>query len=180
MLGETKDLVYAASAAFTAGAGAIHDLKTRRIPNRLTGGALLAGLTLHLALGGATSAESSLLAGLLAGAAFLVFYLAGGMGAGDVKLMAAVGALAGLLPLQRILMVTVLVGALLALGIALRQGRLQQTLTNTWTLVGHHQQRGLVAHEVLHAGNAEALRMPFAVPIAAGCLASLGLQLWKG
>ena len=180
MLGETRDMVFAASASFAAAAGAVHDLKTRRIPNMLTGSALLCGLGLHLALGGVAGLGLAALAGLLAGGALLIFYLAGGMGAGDVKLMAAVGCLAGPLPLQRILMVTALSGALLALTIAIGQGRLQQTLHNTWTLVGHHQQHGLTAHDALNAGNAQALRMPFAVPIAAGCLASLGLQIWKG
>jgi prepilin peptidase CpaA len=180
MLGETKDLVYAISAACSAVAGAAHDLKSRRIPNLLTGGSLLCGLGLHFALGGLPGLGASALAGLVAGGAFLLFYTAGGLGAGDVKLMAAVGCLAGLMPLESLLAVTAVTGALLALGIAMQQGKLQQTLVHTWTLVGHHQRQGLVPHPELNVSNAQTLRMPFAVPIAAGCLASLGMQIWKG
>jgi prepilin peptidase CpaA len=93
-----------------AGGGAFLDVRTRRIPNWLTGPSLLAGLILHLVLGGWRSMATAALAGVLAGGAFLVFYLAGGMGAGDVKLMTAVGCVAGLTYVAEILIATALMG----------------------------------------------------------------------
>ena len=79
----------------TAGAALFSDLRWRSIPNRLTLAAALAGLLIHTIRLGWTGAGTALL-GCLAGAAvFALFYLAGGMGAGDVKLMAALGSLLG-------------------------------------------------------------------------------------
>jgi prepilin peptidase CpaA len=158
----------------------MQDLKSRRIPNLLTGVSLVCGLGLHLSLGGYSDLAWSIVAGLLAGGSFFVLYLAGGMGAGDVKLMAAVGCIAGFTPLLWILSITVVSGALLGTGIAIRHRRLGETLANTWMLVGHHRQQGLRSHAELNVGNAQALRMPFAVPIAVGCLTSLCLQIGRG
>ena len=69
--------------------GAVTDLRTRRIPNLLTAPSMLIGLLLHLASGGWKEGATALAALLLCGAVFLLFHLAGGMGAGDVKLIAA-------------------------------------------------------------------------------------------
>ena len=90
------DTTFVGMSFVSAGIGAWSDVRTRRIPNWLTGSSILVGLVLHLVLGGWRSLGSAALAGLLAGAVFLVFHLAGGMGAGDVKLMTAVSVLAGL------------------------------------------------------------------------------------
>jgi prepilin peptidase CpaA len=73
----------------------VFDLTTRRIPNCLTFPAMIAGVFYHLYYGG-TSGLFLSLAGLLLGfAVVIVFYMLGGMGAGDVKLMAAIGSLLG-------------------------------------------------------------------------------------
>jgi prepilin peptidase CpaA len=74
---------------------AVIDLGSRRIPNLLTVSAAALGLTMNLALAGANGAVSSV-GGLLVGlGAFLPFYLTRGIGAGDVKAMAAIGAFLG-------------------------------------------------------------------------------------
>ena len=71
------------------------DLRTRKIPNYLTFGAALAGLAYNLAVSGWGGLGDGLL-GLLLGLAFLILpYLMGGMGAGDVKALAALGAWLG-------------------------------------------------------------------------------------
>jgi prepilin peptidase CpaA len=67
------------------------DLRTRKIPNLITGPALLLGLTVHLATGGPSAGLWALSAGVLAGALLLPGWLMKFMGAGDVKLMAAIG-----------------------------------------------------------------------------------------
>ena len=120
--------IYLTAALICASIACLHDLRSRRIPNLLTGPAILFGLLLHLFLGGPAQLGLSALAGVIAGAVFLLFFVAGGMGAGDVKLMTAVGCLAGTAYLMDILIATVLTGAVLGVALALYRGRLRQTI----------------------------------------------------
>jgi len=76
-------------------AGVLEDLTRRRISNWPAGGAVIAGLIVHLAQKGWTGAMHSLFGSAIGFAVFLIFYLLGGMGGGDVKLMAGFGALLG-------------------------------------------------------------------------------------
>jgi prepilin peptidase CpaA len=105
----------------TLGWAVVTDLKSRRISNRLTYPAAALGLAIHTATGGWGGLATSAL-GLLLGLGLLLlpFYL-GAMGGGDVKLLAAIGALQG--P-QFVLMTAVyagLAGGVLALGYLIRQ-----------------------------------------------------------
>lgn len=73
----------------------IEDLGRRRISNWTSGGAAAAGLILHFVQKGWVGVWHSLLGAAIGFGVFLVFYLLGGMGGGDVKLMAGFGALLG-------------------------------------------------------------------------------------
>ncbi|HEY0757646.1 MAG TPA: prepilin peptidase [Acidisarcina sp.] len=169
------EFAYAAASLTCALTGAFFDVKSRRVPNRLTGPALLLGLLLHLFCGGWRGLGSAAAAGLIAGAVFLVFYLAGGMGAGDVKLMAAVAALAGLPHVTPLLLLTAIAGGVLAVGLALLHGRLQATVLNVGALLVHHGTRGLRPHPDLNLLNSATLRLPYAVAIASGSALCFGL-----
>lgn len=84
-----------ATALMVAVLAAWYDSRTRRIPNRLVMAAAAVGLVLGLVTGGLRGLGESLL-GLLAGGAILfVPFALGWMGAGDVKLLAAIGAILG-------------------------------------------------------------------------------------
>ncbi len=73
----------------------IHDIRFSRIPNWLTLPAIVVAVILHISMDGLYGLRMSL-GGMAVGfCLFIGFYLLGGMGAGDVKLMAAVGALLG-------------------------------------------------------------------------------------
>jgi prepilin peptidase CpaA len=76
-------------------AAMIEDLGWRRISNWTSGGAVVAGLTVHGMEKGWTGVWHSLLGTVIGFGVFLIFYLLGGMGGGDVKLMAGFGALLG-------------------------------------------------------------------------------------
>src|SRR6185312_9798891 len=71
------------------------DLLFHRISNRLTGSLLCVGLVLRTLAGGWSGLEQSLLGVLVGLGCLLPFYIARAMGAGDVKLLAATGALLG-------------------------------------------------------------------------------------
>jgi prepilin peptidase CpaA len=75
--------------------GVLEDLTRRRISNWTSGGALVAGLVVHFALKGWTGVLHSLFGAAIGFGVFLIFYLLGGMGGGDIKLMAGFGALLG-------------------------------------------------------------------------------------
>lgn len=97
-------------------AAAVDDLARRQISNWISVAALVGGLGWQLGLHG-WSGLLIALGGAAAGfAAFLIFYLLGGMGGGDIKLMAGFGALLGAGLLAAAALWTAAVGGVLALG----------------------------------------------------------------
>jgi prepilin peptidase CpaA len=166
-------VIYAACGLLCALAGAVYDVVSRRIPNGLTLPAMLFGLVVHASLGGWRGLGSAVAGGLLCGLIFLLFYIAGGMGGGDVKLVTAMGCHVGLSLTGTLLIATSLAGGLMAILGALEQRKLKQTVRNVGALAAHHATAGLSPHPDLHLGNQQSLRLPYAVAIAAGSAATL-------
>src|SRR3989442_8089973 len=79
-------------------AGAYSDVRSGRIPNRMTYGALLAGLAARFFVSGWTGGLEGILATLICGGVFLGFFMLGGMGAGGVKVMGGSCCLGGSRP----------------------------------------------------------------------------------
>ena len=92
------------------------------------------------------------------------------MGAGDVKLMTAVGCLVGTGNITDVMLSTVIIGAVMGIALAIYRGQFRQILGNVLTLVQHHREEGLSEHPDLNVRNPSTLRLPYALPIAAGCL----------
>jgi prepilin peptidase CpaA len=172
-----SEFVYPVSASLCAVVGSVFDVKSRRVPNFVTGTGFVVGLSLHLALGGWRQLLLSFAGGLVCGIVFLVFYLAGGMGAGDVKLITAVGALAGFSQIGYLLILTALAGGVMAIALALVRGRLRETVMNVAVLATHHSEQGLRPHPDLNVTNVQTLRLPYALAIAAGSLLTLYFQV---
>lgn len=168
MSSQDLDRIFLLTALACAVLGAAWDVHSRRIPNWLTGSSVLLGLALHLSLQGWLALATAALAGAIGGGVFLLFYLGGGMGAGDVKLMAAVSVLAGLGHVGEALLATTLLGGVLAVGWALFHGELKTVLLNVVKLIIHHSKSGLTAHSDLNLANPLTLRLPYGVAIAAG------------
>ncbi len=173
------DIAFSALALGCAAIASVTDLRERRIPNRLTGPAVMVALTLHFAASGWGSFGTATLAGLIGGGAMLLFFLAGGMGAGDVKLMAALGCFVGIHSIGTLLIATALCGGVAGVLLAARRGMLRHTLQKTCALVDHHGSHGLVPHPDFNVQAPNQLRMPFAVPMAMGCLIALCAQLYS-
>ena len=92
------------------------DLWRRKISNPIALGAFLSGLVANTVLEGLRGAGDALAGSLVGFVIFLAFYLLGGMGGGDVKLMAGFGAILGV---ERILIAAImaaLIGGLMAVG----------------------------------------------------------------
>ena len=114
---------------------AIYDLRFRRIPNWLN----LSGVILGLGLNTFFFARAGLIGAVLGiGCALVVYvplYLVRGMGAGDVKLMAAVGAIAGPLNWFGIFIATALLGGMVSILFVALKRRFHETLLNLALIV---------------------------------------------
>jgi prepilin peptidase CpaA len=138
----------------------VTDLRFRRIPNWVTGSALVLGLVGNLIFAGLSGGISALEGIALGLAVLLPFYIFRTMGAGDVKLLAAFGALLGPQAVLAVAVYGSIVGGVQSLVILARLGRVRLTL---------HQ---LVFMRVLPASSGATA--PYAVALSAGlCLALL-------
>ena len=93
----------------------VEDLRRRSISNKTSLGAFALGLGAQTALFGLKGAGDSLAGSFIGFVVFLVFFLLGGMGAGDIKLMAGFGAVLGTGQILRAAFLTAIVGALFAM-----------------------------------------------------------------
>src|ERR1700678_367870 len=139
MLKLTPEFAFPAGALLCATLSAVYDVRSRRIPNFITLPAIVFGLLLHAVFGGWRQVSTAAAGGLICGLIFLVFYLAGGMGAGDVKLITATGCIAGLSLIGHLLLLTALAGGVMAIGLTLYRGQLMETCRNMRALAVHHQ-----------------------------------------
>jgi prepilin peptidase CpaA len=103
------------SAAIIAGIGAVTDVRTRRIPNWLTYTGVAMAVSAKVVLLGWSGLADASAGVLVAGGIFCILFLLDGMGGGDVKLMAAVGAWSGSEYAVPILIATAVSGGFLAL-----------------------------------------------------------------
>lgn len=105
-----------------------YDLRFRRIPNVVVLAALIAGLTINISFGGARGALSSLGGIAIAFIPMFLMHVFGAMGAGDVKLFAAIGAVVGLPLVPTTFVVVVMLGGVLAIYSMIRSGTVFSTL----------------------------------------------------
>ncbi len=107
-----------------ASLAAAWDLRTRRIPNWLTGATAAAGLSIWIWQLGADGLVPWISGLAVGGALLLIPYVMGGIGAGDVKLIASLGAIGGVLFALHAGLAAALIGGLVAIGVMLaRRGR---------------------------------------------------------
>lgn len=148
------------------------DLRSRRIPNWLVLPFLLMGIAVSVWLnhwhGLAHSLEGIALGGFLFG----ILSLMGGMGMGDVKLCAAIGAWIGPEQLMVALVLTGIVGGIMALCWASAGGFLGELFSGAGNLVFDFSKRGLKPDPELNLSNPRARKMPYAPAIAIGTLIS--------
>lgn len=165
---------------------ACFDVRRRRIPNRLTISVWVAGLLWFACTHGVQGVGESLAGCLLMAAPYLVLFIFAGGGAGDAKLMGALGAWLGMVAGLVALGAVLLAGAVVALGYAAVRGRLVRVGGNVWRMVY------LAGLRLMGVGDALEVRVhpgpvsrhdpdafPYAVAVAVGVLAAAGAQTWS-
>ena len=150
----------------------ITDLIDRRIPNSLVAPLLLSGVIVSTVTRGWAGLGQGVLGVLLAVFVLGILYWLGGMGMGDVKLCAAIGAWIGPHQLVFALLMMAFAGGMMALVWATTCGFLKESLNGVSDLIFGIGKRGLRPHEVLVIDNPKARTMPYAPAIAAGTILS--------
>ena len=157
-------------------AACVSDLRTRRIPNVLTFPAAAGALAFHLAAGGWSAAGWSA-AGCVVGALlFFPIFALRGMGAGDVKLLAAVGAWIGPGQVALAALATSITGGVLGVLVALGSGYLRTASSNLWLLLMHWRIAGIRPLPAVTLEQQRGPRLAYALPIAIGTTVTLWLN----
>jgi len=160
------------------------DVRSRRIPNWLTLAMVATGIVQSFTPLAVTTPGESFI-GLLVGFALpFVLYTLGGLGAGDVKLLAGVGAWVGAWPLVMIVVAAALIGLVLIVVQCAYHRRLLALATNTWALAMSMLlvRRLGVAHVVETGKTRRTLerQLPYAVPVLLGTAAVLVVSVMRG
>jgi len=164
-------LALALSAAWT-------DWRTRKIPNWLTVPALLLGLAVHSVVAGWPGATTSLEGAGLALGLLLPLVLLRGLGAGDWKLMGALGAFLGPVLLLYVLLGSVLLSGLMAVVEVMRTHRVKETMRNVYVLVRGFLSFGLRKNPEISLDNPGLLKLPFGVAVAAATVICYCAARW--
>jgi len=144
------------------------DVRYRRIPNKLVLVTLLGGLTLHTLFGGTHGLVTSLGGFALAFVVMFFLHVFGTMGAGDVKLFAAIGAIQGFSLVLPTLLVVALMGGVMAICKMVYSGRVRTTMFGVMQFF-----YGLLPGQTVPRFDIPADRsytLPYAVPICFGSL----------
>jgi Flp pilus assembly protein protease CpaA len=170
--------MWALALAFTLSAAWL-DWHTRRIPNWLTVSGIVAGLVLNSIAGGRYGAVRSLEGAGLALGLMLPPVLLEGMGAGDWKLMGAVGAIMGWHPLFFVLLMSVLTSGLMAAFQMIVSRRVKRTMLNVLRLAAGIATFGARLDPTISIDNPTLLKVPFGVATGAAVVLTFGLTHWR-
>jgi prepilin peptidase CpaA len=159
-----------------AACACVTDWRSRRVPNILTFGAAIAAFIVFGLLAGWTGFATSAAGWLVGCLLFLPWFLLRGMGGGDVKLLAALGAWVGPGLIVWVALYAALAGGILAVAVTLYTGYLRTMVWNVWNLLMFWRLAGIQPHPQLTLATAPGPRLPYAFPIMAGAVAALWLR----
>jgi prepilin peptidase CpaA len=156
-------------------AACVFDVRTRRIPNALTFSAAAAGLLYHAATSGVAGVQLAAAGWLLGLLLLLPYFALGGMGGGDVKLVAALGAWLGPWETFWLAMYAGIAGGVLGLIVALTHGYVRRAFANVRSMIGYWTVVGLKPVPGMTLESSTAPRLAYAIPILAGTMVALWL-----
>jgi len=154
---------------------AVFDYSVRRVPNWLTLSGVLAGIGLNSFLFETAGLWISLKGLGLALLIYVPLYLLRAVSGGDVKLMAAVGAIAGPANWLGIMLITSIFGGIAAIVLVAFKHRVPRTIENIWGILTSlaHGKTPFESNPQLDVRSEQAVRLPHAVVIAFGTIAFL-------
>lgn len=157
-------------------AACVFDVRARRIPNALTISAAVAGLLYHAASSGVPGVQSAAAGWILGLLLLLPYFALGGMGGGDVKLVAALGAWLGPWETFWLALYAGIAGGAIGLVVALAHRYLGQAMRNISTIFRYWATVGVQAVPGMTLETSTSPRVAFAIPILAGTMVTLWLK----
>lgn len=159
-------------------AAAVYDVRYRRIPNwvSVTGAAI--GLALNTFLYRGAPGLLFAVKGLaVAFGLYFLLYALHAMGAGDVKLMGAVGSLVGWQDWFGIFLISAILGGMMALIVTVARGRVRKTVSNMGFILGEmrHGRPAYIGREELDVKSSKSVGLPHAAVVSIGTIFYLAL-----
>ena len=174
---DARQLIWISALVLTLSAGWL-DWRSRRIPNWLTVPGLFLGITVNSFLTGWHGAKLSLEGAGLALALLLPLVLLRGFGAGDWKLMGAVGAFLGPILFLFVFVGSIFTSGLMAMVAMMRTNRVMATLRNMVQLFRGFVSFGLREKPKISLDNPELLKLPFGVAVAVSTIICFCAGRW--
>lgn len=168
MLTATTIVNISAIAVAVSAAGT--DIRSKKVPNKLVVTAACIGVALNFWRDGIEGIVVSVAGGIVGLALFLPFFMAGGLGGGDVKLCAALGTFFGPIGIFQAALAAAVAGGFCALILVVRRRRLRATFRRMCELSFGQSLNGSASEDSPLWAQPGALCIPYAVPIAAGAL----------
>jgi len=157
------------------GMAAFWDLRFRTIPNWLIVSMSLIAFAYHYDTAGLIGLSQASL-GFITGIFLLLLPFAmGGVGGGDVKLLATIGAFVGCMNVLIVFLAATVIGGLISLVVALCRGALGRTLRGVKERVLYIMLNQRIPHEQENTFTKEPISIPYAVPLGLGVLVMLGM-----
>jgi prepilin peptidase CpaA len=172
----TKIWFLAMSVGITAG---VIDWRTRRIPNWLTVSGVLLGIGLRTLHAGPHGLFMGLQGMFLALICLLPMVLLRAMGAGDWKLMAAIGAILGPVMMLFVLAGAIFLSGIMAMVMIVRARKVKETFINVFVLVQGFLSFGLREFPDISLDNPDLLKLPFGVAAALATVLCFLATRWK-
>jgi prepilin peptidase CpaA len=160
-------------------AAAVYDVRYRRIPNWVSVGGALLGIALNSFLYRGVPGLIISFKGLALGfGVYFFLYALHAMGAGDVKLMGAIGALVGWQDWFGIFIITAIIGGVMAILVTLLRGRVKTTAWNLAYILGEmkHGRAAYVTREELDVKSPKSVGLPHGAVIAVGTIFYLAVS----
>jgi prepilin peptidase CpaA len=154
-------------------AACVTDIRTRRIPNTLTLTAAAAAVFFHLIQNGPPAAAASVGGWFVGVLLFSPFFIVGGLGAGDLKLLGALGAWLGPWTALFVALYSAIAGGVMALLLAAARGYFKTAFKNVWFILASWR-FGITALPGMTLEDSPAPKLAYALPVAVGT----GLTLW--